>query len=73
VSYETAGYDGLKGDVQWWFESWGRGEKHDWHVRSDVGHPPSPSDLRNASYITFGLRYADGHEEYRTRRGGLDV
>lgn len=73
TSREVEGYDGIKGGVKWWFESWGNGTADNWNLRGQVGRPPTPNELRSAEYITLALQFPDGHKEYRTRIGGIDV
>ena len=72
TSYERDGYDGVRGNVQWWFEAWGSGAKATWNVRSEVGRPPSPAELAHADYIVFAFRKGR-HVTYKTRVGGLDL
>lgn len=70
---EVEGYDGVRGEVKWWFESWGRGGRNQWTLRNSVGRPPRPDELANADYITIGLEFPDGRVQHRTRIGGLDI
>src|SRR5689334_21833490 len=38
---EVEGYDGKRGDIEWWFESWGRGSRKQWTTRDRNGRPPT--------------------------------
>lgn len=76
TTFENDGYDGIRGDVQWWFASWGtldmHGHRSSWTVREKIGRPPMPQELARADFIVYGFR-RHGHVFYKTRTGGLDL
>lgn len=74
TSRESDGYDGIRGNVRWWFEAWGTGSKAEWTTREEAGRPPTPKELINADYIVFGFQKKGSRRvQYKTRAGGLDL
>lgn len=71
TSYESHGYDGVRGGVKWWFEAWGSGNKSEWKIRGQVGRAPTPEELARADYIVIGIRHGRA-VTYKTHTGGLD-
>lgn len=66
MSYETRGYDFLRGETQVWFASWGDKKHGTWTVRDDVGRPPTDAELRDAHQVVLALRKPDGSIYYRS-------